>query len=193
MNFIVGILMAVRSLTFVASFVSTDSSSVQFAEPQILIMGQEIKINVSLKNVFSPELLKLAASGTQIPLYVYVDLIREKEAQPVFQSIWEARLFYDFVGKRYCVLKSPGKDTLFLSSLDSAMSAASTITAFPIFPSRLIQANAFYHISLYSILGKTTVEALSNQDMDLMYYWDFKRPSLRTVKYKGETFLIQRK
>ena len=192
MNFIVGIIMAVRSLTFMASFVSVDSSAVSFIEPQIILSEQEAKIKIGLKNALTGELLKLASSGTTIPLYIYVDLMKENAKEPAFRTIVEIELNYDFAAKRYNVRRNLSQDTLYVSTLDSAVQAVSFLPAFPIFPTAILDRNEFYHLNIYSILGKTTVEALGNNNLDLMYYWDFKRPSIKTEKYKGESFIIKK-
>jgi hypothetical protein len=192
MNFIVGILMAVRSLTFMASFVSVDSSAVSFTEPQIILSEQEAKIKIGLKNALTGELLKLASSGTTIPLYIYVDLMKENAKDPFYRTIVEIELNYDFPSKHYNIRRTSSKDTLHVSTLDSAVQTACFFPPFTIFPINILDRNESYHINIYAILGKTTVEALGNNNMDLMYYWDFKRPSIKTEKYKGESFIIKK-
>jgi hypothetical protein len=192
MNFIVSILMAVRSLTFMASFVSTDSSAVSFTEPQILLTEQDARIKIGMKNALTGELLKLASTGITIPLYLYVDLMRENGKEPVSRTVIETELLYDFAGKHYNIRRNIAKDTLSCSTLDSAVKEVCSFPPFSIFPVKLLDRNGYYYLNVYSILGKTTVEALGNNNMDLMYYWDFKRPSIKTEKYKGESFIIRK-
>ena len=59
----------------------------------------------------------------------------------------------------------------------------------PVAPLGLIHEHKSYHISTHAVLGKAKVEALQKRDIDLMYYWEFKRPSMRTEKFTGRQFL----
>jgi hypothetical protein len=192
MNLIVGILMAVRSLTFMASFVTSDSSAVHFTEPRLVITSQEVRMNISLQNALTGELLTLSSTGTTIPIYLYVDLMRDGLDEPVNRRILETRLQYDFTIKQYRIIKGGHDDTVICSTRDSAIAAACGYQDLSIFSANLLDANADYYINIYAVLGKTTVEALGNNAMDLMYYWNFKRPSLRTAKYKGGQFILKR-
>ena len=192
MNFIVGIIMAVRSLTFMASFVSTDSTAVHFVEPQFILSRQEVKIKIGLKNALSGELLKLASTGTIIPIYVYIDLIHDGDDHLVNRTIMETRLYHDLSRRCYGIVKNSGRDTLYRSTLDSAAEAACMNETFHAFQSGIVNPDEYYYVNIYAILGKTVVEALGNNNMDLMYYWNFKRPSIRTETFKGENFIIKR-
>lgn len=193
MGILVSILMAVRSLTFVASFVSSDSSSAHFSAPQIQIAQQEIRMTIQLEGAFPEELKKLAASGTVVPIYLYADLIQDGLEKPVFRNILESRLDYDFSLRRFQIIRSWTGDTLTIQYLDSALLYAGQFKQFPLFPVNLIRENKSYFISVSALLGKTRVDALNGHEMDLMYYWNFKRPSLRTEKFPGKTFLLKKR
>jgi hypothetical protein len=59
MSAIVGILMAVRSLTIMAGLMSTDSSIISFTQPLISVEQSKINVTVSLNNAINDEIRKI--------------------------------------------------------------------------------------------------------------------------------------
>jgi hypothetical protein len=184
--------MAVRSLTFLTNFITAPDTPAHFAQPQLILTKEAVRMNVRLENGFTEDLIKLAETGTPIQLYVYVELMQEGSKTPAHQVIVESSLYYNIIEKKYCVKKSIQPDTLLFSSLDSAMSASLAFSNFLIFPVSKVNPHDKYYINMYAILGQAKVEALKNTTIDLMYYWDFKRPSASTEKYDGARFFIEK-
>src|SRR3989339_242736 len=163
MNFILGLLVAARSLSFVTSLLgAVDTMNVSFAQPQIYLTEQRIEMTVTVHNAFSADLKKLAESGTDIPFYIYADVIETGKESPVQKNILESRLMFDLVHKNFRVKKSTQSDTLVFSTLDSAIVAATSFSRFALIAPDLLRDESSYSVSLTAVLGSTRVEALRN-------------------------------
>jgi hypothetical protein len=194
MNFLIGLLVAVRSLSFVTSLIGAPAGTdVSFTQPQLYLTEQRIEISVSVSNAFSAELRKLAESGTEIPFYIYAEVMETGKETLVRKNILESRLAFDLVRKQYRVAKNTRADTLIFSTLDSALVSAASADRFFLVSPDALRDQSSYFISLYAILGVTRVEALQNSTLDLMYYWDFKRPSARTQNYAGNALRLRKR
>ncbi|MFH0919367.1 MAG: DUF4390 domain-containing protein [Fibrobacterota bacterium] len=194
MNFILGLLVAARSLSFVTSLIGAPiGTGVSFTQPQLYLTEQRIEMSVSVSNAFPADLRKLAESGTEIPFYIYAEVMETGKETPVRKTVLENRFTFDLVRKHYRVTKNTRADTLVFSTLDSALVAAASAERFFLISPDALRGQSSYFISLYAILGTTRVEALQNSTLDLMYYWDFKRPSARTQSYTGEALRIRKR
>jgi hypothetical protein len=185
MNFLISILVAARSLTFVTSFLGDPGTNTRFLDPVLVIKGQEVMLSCFLENAYSEDLRKIASTGTAVPLYIYVNLKEENGDRVLRQKVIETQLRYDLIGKRYLVTQSVSDDTLFFAGLDSAAVASCRIKDCPVFRAEGLSRDESYIVEMYAVLGKVTVAALSGNEVDLMYYWDFKRPLLRTEPLPG--------
>ena len=92
------------------------------------------------------------------------------------------------IAKGYYVIRSAGPDTIRTASLDSSIRYSCTFDNIPIVRRDEITSNAEYSLIAYAVLGKTKIEALHSKEVDLMYYWDFKRPNFKTERIRGEEF-----
>jgi hypothetical protein len=98
---------------------------------------------------------------------------------------------YDVIERCYRVSRYPARDTVVFDNLDSAVAASAAMVGVPLFSLEKINPGEYYTIVTYAVLGKTLVEALHDKQIDLMYYWDYKRPSFRTEKIKGAQLLVK--
>jgi hypothetical protein len=192
MDLIISILLSTRLLTFLGGL-GGGHSEVRFSPPQIAVAPTAITMNCSLIHAFSPELKELANTGTPVLLYLFVELYENNQKQPVAAVAVESSLLYDLVARQYRVFFSPGGDTLIFGSLDSAIAASCSFKNVLLISLDRIREIAAYHIVSFAILGKTRVEALRNREIDLMYYWDFRRPSMKTDEFSGKQLLALRK
>jgi hypothetical protein len=188
MDLIISILLSTRLLSFLTGL-PAGGSDVRFIAPRVIITPHEIALSCSLHNAYTPQLRELAQTGTPILLYLFSELYEHESGETVRRTIFESSLSYDIAGKRYLVVRSGAPDTLSFAGLDSAASVSCWFPYVPVAPLSMVRGEGTYHISVQAILGKTQVEALRKRDIDLMYYWDFKRPSMRTGKFTGRQFL----
>ena len=191
MNFLISLLLTSRILTLFTGTV-TDKSSAYFSPPEIVLTARDVRMNCAINNAYPDELKKLAETGTPIYLYVFAELKWNGDVS-VSKTFVESRLYYDLGAKRYLVTKSGIADTSLSSGLDSAITAAAVFKGIPLFQLSAIQQNEVYQIEIYAVLGKTRVEALENKEIDLMYYWNYKRPVIRTEKLSGKQFFMNEK
>lgn len=191
MNFIFSFLVTTRILTIFTGSGVTDSLTPGINDPSIILTGDQVQISCAVRNPYPPELRKLAETGTPVVLYLFTELRQRKGKALIYKTTQERILWYDLIKNEYCVKKGTQPDTLRFSSGDSAISAASSFTAVNAFPRRVIRPGSRYYIQIYSILGKTKVEALANRDIDLMYYWDYKRPFIKTEMMPASLFLVK--
>jgi hypothetical protein len=73
-----------------------------------------------------------------------------------------------------------------IANIDTAIAEASMFYEVPVITPERIHADQEYWLNVYAILGKTRIEALGNKEIDLMYYWDYKRPSIKTEAFTGD-------
>lgn len=191
MNFIIGLLAAARSLTFLTNLIGAPAAPAHFTQPELRVAAREVRMSLALENAYPGELRKLAGTGTAITLYVYVELLENKKKEPVNITVVESRLWYDLINKEYRVTRNFAPDTLVFTAPDSALAAAARFENFAVFGLNKIQKREKYSLNIYAVLGKTRVEALEGHSIDLMYYWDFKRPSARTEPYAGNLFFAK--
>ncbi|OGJ84895.1 MAG: hypothetical protein A2487_07270 [Candidatus Raymondbacteria bacterium RifOxyC12_full_50_8] len=191
MSFIISIVFAVKSILLFTGAVAQDKSAAYFDQPQIIVVGEEVKMSCGLHNAFPDELKKLAATGTEIPLYFFIEIKTSPSQGTLHQTIIEHTLRYDLIAKQYWVVRKPAMDTLGFASADSAIAQACTFPRFSAFPLSIIDKDKMYTITSYAVLGKAMVEALENHSIDLMYYWNYKRPTIKTEKIPGGQFLAR--
>ena len=160
MNFLISILVAARSLTFFTSFLGDPGTATRFLDPTLVIKGQEVMLSCILENAYSEELKKIASTGTPVPLYIYVNLKEADRGAQVQQKVIETELRYDLIQKRYGVMQSVSKDTIFFTTLDSAARASCSIKACPVFRVEGLSKDQKYYIEIYAVLGKVSVAAL---------------------------------
>jgi hypothetical protein len=190
MNFIISIIFAVKSVLLFTGAVAPDKSAAFFDQPQIILTENEVKMTCSLHNAFPEELKKLAATGTEITLYLFVE-VNSTEGL-VSQTVVENKLRYDLIHKKFSMTKNAG-DTASFSTLDSALAQACGFSRLSILPLSKVDRNGSYTIISYAVLGKALVEALENHSIDLMYYWNYKRPTIRTERIRGAEFFAYKK
>jgi hypothetical protein len=190
MELIISLLMGTRLLTLLGGGIGNEAAP-YFLPPRIVLSGSEVRLDCHLANAFSQELRKLAATATPIVIYIIVDLKARGERQPVRKSIIETRLVYDMIAKQYCVTRTVPRDTLCSASMDTAISAATSVRNLVLARKKTLTPGKDYIVTIQAILGKTKVEALDNKEIDCMYYWDFKRPSLKTEPISGTQLVKQ--
>jgi hypothetical protein len=192
MEFIIGLIMAVRSLTFLTSFMGPQESPVLFSQPQIILSQKEIRMNLVLENSLTEDLKKLSETGTIVPMFVFIELRVEGHKEAKAKTTLKSEIVFDILNRRYVVVKSTSHDSTFFSALDSAALDFGVFRNVPVSDLDIIDIRANYFFSIYAVLGETRVEALDNKPLDLMYYWDYKRPLVRTEPISGKRFFIQK-
>lgn len=187
MSAIIGILMAVRSLTIMAGFASSDSSKVTFNQPQISVSESAIQINASLNNAVTDDMRKMAIAGTAIPLFIVITLDSDGK-EPVAESKSMNLLLYDPLKSEFTIQRqsAPGKS---FKSIDEALYDFVRFSNVYICSLSVIRKEKSYILNLQALLGKAKVDALGGNSFDFMYYWDYKRPSIRTEPVSGQLFL----
>ena len=189
MTYIIGILLAAKGIVFVTGLFALTASKIEIAPPQIVVAGNEVRATCAVRNAYPRDLRKLAQSGTDITIYLFVDVKLEVKDAKVAGVVAENHLLFDPVAAIYTVRRSSTRDTLRFASLDSAIEASSAFGNLGLLPVGLIDPQARYAFSIYAVLGKVRVEALKGNEIDLMYYWNYKRPILGTQPVPGAAFL----
>jgi hypothetical protein len=192
MDFILSILLGTRLLSGLTGGLG-GAPPAHFGPPQIILTSQDVRVSAELQNGYTPDLKRFAQTSTPILLYFFIELHRPKVDEPDARVVLENSLVYDMIRKEYCVKLGESRDTVRFGALDSAARAVCTFRDVPVCLLDALDPAASYYVLAYAVLGKTTVEALHNKPIDLMYYWDYKRPSFRTEPYRGEQLLVNRK
>jgi hypothetical protein len=187
MEFIIGLIVAVKSLVFMGGYIAPDKAQVKITSVQVVITRQDVMVSCDVANAFTADLKKLAQSGTPILLYVFAEARQVQKDSLVGNTAAEKRLEYDLVAKQYRV--TGRGDTLAFTSLDSALAACAGFARLAVLPKDKINPDKSYYFIMWAVLGKAKVEALANREIDLMYFWNYQRPSLRTDPFKGGQFL----
>jgi hypothetical protein len=189
MEFLVGLLVAVKSLVFMGGYIAPDKAQVSIASMQVIVTRQDVMVSCEVANAFPADIKKLAQSGTPILLYVFAEARQVQKDSLVGSAVAEKRLEYDLVAKQYRVTGGGGGDTLTFAILDSALAACAGFARIAVLPKDKIKPDKSYYFIMWAVLGKAKVEALANKEIDLMYFWNYQRPSLRTDPFKGGQFL----
>jgi hypothetical protein len=189
MDILIGILLGTRLFTFLTGGLSPGELQAYLSPPQITIAQNEISVQCRVVNAYPHQLKELVKTSTPVYLYLYIELRDGTDNRIVSQYTVESILVYDMITKRYSVKQSSAQDTLRLIDLDSALTAASSFDNVPVMATGKIDSDREYWLNVYAILGKTRVEALDNKEIDLMYYWDYKRPSIKTEAFTGGELL----
>jgi hypothetical protein len=190
MNYLIALLTAAKALTVTFGFVTPGAHEHRRLHIEhLMIHRQEIRIDCRIHRAFPAQLRELVRSGTPIPLYLSVEMIDEHQATPVRSILLRRTIVYDVVADSVFVIHAPRNDTAAFAHIDSALSRAATFQDVFVAHTHDITENHHYHLHLYTYLGKTSIEALKNKAIDLMYFWDFKRPAIKTESYTGATLL----
>ncbi|MFH1761012.1 MAG: DUF4390 domain-containing protein [bacterium] len=190
MSFLIGLLIAAKGLLFFSGSISGEKSPAVFNRPQILISNEYLKLNCRINNAFSKDLKKLAETGTPIILYLNIDFINASIEETVKTLLLERILIYDLVKKKYLITFTGRKESLIYNTLDSAISGLSNFSDISLLSTVNIQPGHYYFMQIFGLLGKVKVDALDNKEIYLMYFWNFKRPAVRTEQYLGYKFII---
>lgn len=192
MQFIVSLLAASRIFAFLGgSFVG--GPEVLIGPPEIVVTAAGVHTSWEIQNVYSPELRKLAETGTFVRLYLLVGLENGQGGQPVSRKTLESGLFYDLVQNQFFVIKSTLADTLRFATLDSAIVAASRLGPVMMLAGAHVDPSVGYVFTAQAVLGKTSIDALGGRSIDLMHYWNYRRPGIRTEPIPGsELSVVQR-
>jgi hypothetical protein len=190
MEFIISLLMGTRLLTLFGGGLGNDEAPF-FMPPQIVITAGEVRLNCALANAFPKELKKLAQTATPVVVYLFIEIQNGDRRQPAKKITVESRLVYDMIGHAYCVTGSRSLDTLRFALLDSAIAASMSFKDVPLLSKKEVRSDLAYTVTAQAVLGKVRVEALDNQEIDCMYYWDYKRPSLKTEEIAGEQLIAK--
>lgn len=185
MDIIISLLMGTRLLTLFGGGLGSEPAPV-FLEPKIIIAAEEVRLTCLLANAFPPELKNLAQTATPVVIYLVVSVSESDTRRMVKKITAENRMVYDMITRRYCVFKSVTRDTVWLGTIDSAVTASVTFAEIPILSRRDIRKESSYVFAAQAILGKTRVEALDNKAIDCMYYWNYKRPTFSTSAIRGD-------
>ncbi len=187
MSFILGLLVAAKGIALAVGIVFSGSSPVTVSSPRLTLTDDKILLSCRLSNAFNDELSKLAASGTEIPLYLMVETRGDDGV--VERATVQRTLVFDILQGRFLLLAHPPPDTARFSSRDSALAAFTRFNNVPALSLEKIQPRGRYSFVIYAILGKTRVEALEGGSLDLMYYWRYRRPLIKTEPFRGSELL----
>ena len=193
MSFLIALLAAAKGLTLITGLLAGNQSAVSVTPEKIIVAGQQVFVTVRVDNAFPPELRKLAATGTAITLYVFIELHEERERKPAASAIAESRLVFDIIENTYTVTGTPRPGERLHSSPDSAIADACLFENIPVAPVSAIRADRSYRFTLNGILGKTRVEALDNNEINLIFFWNYRRPSARTEPVAGNDLLKRKR
>lgn len=193
MGFLIGLILAAKGLVFFSGNLSGEQSRAAITPPKIILGADLVRVSCSLQDAFSNDLKKLAESGTEILLYINLDLKDAGTRKNIRSVMAENSLVYNLVSKQFCVSQNRGADTLKYAALDSALSALGRFKEIPLISTSQIRPERSYYVEMFSVLGKVKVPALQNKEIDLMYFWSFKRPTARTEMIPGNQFLKVKK
>ncbi|MBL8027473.1 MAG: DUF4390 domain-containing protein [Fibrobacteres bacterium] len=188
MSAIIGILMAVRSLTIMAGFATGDSSKVTFNQPQISVSKSSVTVNASLKNAVTDDMRKMALAGTAIPLFVVVTLNSGSTKIPLAESKSMNILLFDPLKGEFHVQRESAAEKSY-KSIDEAFSDFVSFNNMHVCSLSVFSKEQSYVFKLQALLGTAKVDALGGNTFDFMYYWDYKRPSIRTEPISGQLIL----
>ena len=189
MDLIIGLIVAVKSLVFMGGYISPDKIPATISGMQVLVTQQDIKVSCFVAHAFARDLRKLSQSGTPILLYIFTQVKQADNDSLVSTMVVENSLVYDLARKKYFMKQNIAADTLSFANTDSALAAASTLAMVPVLTKDKVNADKSYYFIMWAVLGSARVEALGNKDIDLMYFWDYKRPTLRTEPFRGTQLL----
>ena len=189
MNFIVGILAAAKGLALLTGLIVLNTSTASVSPTAVTVDGGFVRITCVVEDAYPRELEDLARTGTDIPLYVVVAIHGDDRDEPLGESTSRSRLVYDMVEQVYRVEFGVGGQGRVYGTLDSAIAASSTFERIALVPIGRIDSTSTYVVTVQAVLGKTSVEALENNRIDLMYYWNYKRPVARTQPIEGRALL----
>jgi hypothetical protein len=183
MEIIISLLMGTRLLTLLGGGVGHEAAAIAFLPPRIILARDEVRISCQLVHAYPEELKKLLKTATPVVIYLFVEF--RENGTAVNRITVESAVTFDMIAKSFTVMQSQRGDTLRCASIDSAIGASSSFLNVPLAARSGLKRDAFYSVTAFAVLGKTKVEALNNKEVDLMYFWDFKRPSFRTEKIAG--------
>jgi hypothetical protein len=189
MDLIIGLIVAVKSLVFMGGYISPDKIPAAISGMQVHVTHQDIRVSCVVAHAFARDLKKLAQSGTPILLYVFTQVKQADNDSLVTATVVENSLVYDLARKKYFMKQNIAGDTLSFGDIDSALAAASSFVMMPVMTKEKAGPDKSYYFIMWAVLGKTRVEALGNKDIDLMYFWNYKRPTLRTDPFLGAQLL----
>ena len=185
MDLLISILLGTRLFLFAAGGLAAGEHQASLSAPLIVITKQHLIVNCRLLDGYPRQLRHLAQSSTPILVYLFVELRGQGKTGPTLSSVTESMLSYDNVAKVYKIKMSNRDDTLVRSTLDSAVDRAGDFREMSLgFPGTLNPAQE-YQFVLFAVLGKAPIDALEGKAVDLMYYWDYKRPTVKTEWYRG--------
>jgi hypothetical protein len=154
-----------------------------------LVTRSDVQVCCALTNAYSADLRKLAQSGTPLYLYIFSEARQVRKDSLVASAGAENRVEFDLVAKQYRVTRSARKDTVVQSGLDSALGVSVQFEGVQALPKEKVQPAESYYFVVWAVLGKARVEAFGGKEIDLMYFWNYTRPTLTTEAFKGEQFL----
>ncbi|MBD3420809.1 MAG: DUF4390 domain-containing protein [Chitinivibrionales bacterium] len=190
MNFIIGLLIAAKGIVLFSGIFALSKSNAQLGQPELILSASEIRLSTQIQNAFSKDLKKLANSGTRILIYLFIETREARGDRVVHKVVQSRELLYDLVDKQYAIVRNE-IDTTTLATIDAAMIASTTFHNIAVAPVDIIDAQKRYYFVAYGVLGKTTVEALEGKELDLMYFWNYRRPTIRTQRFDGSRFRIE--
>ena len=185
MDIIIGILLSTRLFTFLAGGLTPGDVPASLSAPQIAVREHRLVLSCTVLHGFPTQLRHVAESATPIYLYLFTELHRPGETDAILSAATESVLLYDDIARVYKVKQSTQSDTVVCSTLDSAIDAMSMFRGSTLTGTEKLDPAAKYEFVLYAVLGKTRVEALDGKEVDLMYYWNYKRPMVRTEACRG--------
>jgi hypothetical protein len=193
MNIILAILAAAKSIGMAAGILAMGKSSAAISPPSLLMTGTAVSVTCRIDNAYPAELKKLAGTGTAIIMYLFVETRQSRDNRIVSTVSAENSLLYDAVSGNYLIVRKPVLDTLRFHSLDSAVTASAMFTRIPVATKDKFAGDRSYSFILYGVLGKTSVEALNGGAVDLMYFWNYRRPMARTEPFDGRILRGEKK
>ena len=191
MDFLTGLLIAVKSLVFMGGYVNASTSNPTFTQIALTTTQSDISVSCQLSTLFPDDLAKLAQAGATITLYLTSELRIRQTDSLVASKQTRHILTYDLVTNFYRIEKSyaPLHDSIVVA--DSAFKYMGAFLNIPLLNRTGIEEEKSYYISMYAVLGKTSLVAMNNRTIDLMYFWRYKRPFLKTAPFPGASLKPQ--
>lgn len=153
-----------------------------------LVRGESaLVLSMYLENCYTDDLDKILMSGQPVTLQFSADLYDKAQTRPIMSKQFHHRLRYNPLEKRYQMYLSETGATEYFTTIQDVHKNFSAIDGLKIVTPSDIEKNHRYFIRLSAHLEPITFIG-QDSDLDLMLFWNNKRPVVSTEVFDISIF-----
>ncbi len=165
-----------------------ESIEPNFSNIQFNTVGSAVVLSMHLDNCYTDQLNQVISSGKTVKIFFQSELFRTKAKNPDHTQNFYHTVRYNLLENQYEVYFSETDRRRLFSDISLVHKYFTSVSNYQVLKSEDLKSGQDYYIRLTAYLENITFIG-EDSDLDLMLFWNNKKPSVDTEVFNSSIFL----